>query len=156
MVSELTWEEDTVKLWKLGLLNFRYLSIYHHQKEARLTLHLRAHISIKGEFDFGHFSVFDLPLQQQLGLFTEAEFLSEPNIGLLSSSKLKFRDQYQTFWLGITPGKSNPSLTPGRKNPKLLKLIIFGTFTISWDWRRLKRWNFHRMKIKSGFTLFPN
>ena len=60
----------------------------------------------------------------KLGLFTEEEFLSEPSIVLLSSSKSKLRDLGQDFWLGETPGKSNPSLTPGLKNPKILKLVV--------------------------------
>ena len=49
---------------------------------------------------------------KKLGLSTEDEFSSEPDIGFLSSSKLKFRDLVQDFWLGETPGKSNLSLTP--------------------------------------------
>ena len=49
--------------------------------------------------------------------------MSEPNIGFLSSSKSKYRDQGQDFWLGKTLGKSNPNLTPGLKNPKILKLV---------------------------------
>ena len=60
----------------------------------------------------------------KLGIYTEEEFLNEPSIGFLSSSKSKFRDLGRDFWLGETPGKSNPSLTPGLKNPKRLKLII--------------------------------
>ena len=52
------------------------------------------------------------------------EFLSDPDIGFLSSSKLKFRYQVQIFWLSETPGKSNPSLTAGLKNPKILKLVV--------------------------------
>ena len=75
---------------------------------------------------------------EKLGLLVEEEFLSEPSIGFLSSSKLKFRDLGQYFWLGITLGKSNPSLTPGRKNPKILKLIGFGTFTIFRVWKHIK------------------
>ena len=50
--------------------------------------------------------------------------MSEPGIGLISSSKYKFRDLVQDFWLGETLGKSNPSLTLGLKNPKILKLIV--------------------------------
>ena len=50
--------------------------------------------------------------------------MSEPSIGLLSSSKSNFRDQGQFFWLGETMGKSNPSLTPGLKNPKILKMVV--------------------------------
>ena len=37
--------------------------------------------------------------------------MSEPSIGLFSSSKSKFRDLDQEIWLGETPEKSNPSLT---------------------------------------------
>ena len=55
---------------------------------------------------------------QKLGISTEDEFLSETNIGIFSSSKLKFRDLDQEIWLGETPGTSNPSLTPSWKNPK--------------------------------------
>ena len=50
--------------------------------------------------------------------------MSEPNIGLISSSKSNFRDLGQDFWLGETLGKSNPSLTLGLKNPKIQKLIV--------------------------------
>ena len=56
-------------------------------------------------------------------LSIEEEFLSEPIIGLLSSSKSKFRDLGRDFWLDTTQRKSNPSLTLGLKNPKILKLI---------------------------------
>ena len=92
----------------------------------------------------------------KLGLSTKEEFLSEPSIGLFSSSKLKFRDLDQDFWLGESLGKSNPSLTVRWKNPKILKLISFGRFAISQDWRRIKSWNFHRQKLKYWFTLCPN
>ena len=57
----------------------------------------------------------------KLGLLIEEEILNEPKIGFLSSSKLKFKDPDQDFWLGETPGKLIPSLTPCRKNPKILK-----------------------------------
>ena len=79
----------------------------------------------------------------------EEDFFNEPNIGLISSSKSKFRDLGRDFWLGETPGKSNPSLTLGLKNPKILKLIRFGTFAISWDFRCLRGQNFHRLNKKS-------
>ena len=49
----------------------------------------------------------------KLGLLTEEEFLSEPNIGLFYSSKSKFRDLDQEIWLGETLGNSNPSSTHG-------------------------------------------
>ena len=52
------------------------------------------------------------------------EFLSEPSIGFLSSSKSKFRDQGQIVWLGKTPGKLNANLTLNLKNPKILKLVV--------------------------------
>ena len=57
-------------------------------------------------------------------LFTEEKFLSDPGIGLISSSKSKFRYLGRDFWLGETPGKSNPNLTPSLENPKILKLIV--------------------------------
>ena len=79
---------------------------------------------------------------EKLGLFTEEELLSEPSIGFHSSSKLNFRDLGRDFWLGITLGKSNPSLTLGRKNPKILKMVSFGTFAISQDLWRIRRWKF--------------
>ena len=60
----------------------------------------------------------------KLWLFTEEEFLSEPGIGFISSSKSNFRDLGQYFWLGIIPGKSNPSLTLGLKIHKILKRVV--------------------------------
>ena len=78
------------------------------QKKARLTLHWRVHLSIEVEFDSEHFQFWC----GKLGISTEEEFLSEPSIGLFSSSKSKFRDLDQEIWLGETLGKSNPSLTP--------------------------------------------
>ena len=71
-------------------------------------------------------------------LLTEDEFLSDPTIGFISSSKSNFSDLGQYFWLGITPGNSNPSLTLSWKNPKILKLMSFGRFAISRYWRRLR------------------
>ena len=61
---------------------------------------------------------------RKLGPLTDEEFLSDPDIGFLSSSKSKFKDLVRYFWLGTTPGKSNPSFTPGLKNPKILKLVF--------------------------------
>ena len=66
------------------------------------------HLSVEAEFDSEHFQFWC----GKLGLSTEEEFLSEPSIGLFSSSKSKFRDLDQEIWLGETPGKLNPSLTP--------------------------------------------
>ena len=71
------------------------------------------------EFDSEHFQ-FSV---QKLGLPEEEEFFSETGIGLLSSSKSKFRDLDQYFWLGESLGQSNPSLTPSWKNPKILKTL---------------------------------
>ena len=61
------------------------------------------HLSVEAEFDSEH-SHFSM---RKLGLSTEEEFLSETNIGLLSSSKPNFRDLDQEIWLVETPGKSN-------------------------------------------------
>ena len=65
---------------------------------------------------------------RKLRLFTEEEFLSESYIGLLSSSKYKFRDQGRSFSLTKTPRNSNPSLTLALKNPKILKLVVLVHF----------------------------
>ena len=73
-----------------------------------MTLHSRAHLSVEAEFDSKHFQF----RCGKLGLLVEEEFLSEPGIGFISSSKSNFRDLDQDFWLGETLGKSNPSLTP--------------------------------------------
>ena len=59
------------------------------------------HLSVEAEFDSEHFQ-FSM---WKLGLSTEEEFLSEPRVGYLSSSKLKFRDLDQDSLLGGTPGK---------------------------------------------------
>ena len=78
------------------------------------------HLFVKAEFDSGHFQF----LVRETRAVTEEGFLSDPNIVFLSSSKSKFRDLGQYFWLGETPGKSNPSSTLGLKNPKILKLVV--------------------------------
>ena len=99
-----------------------------------MTLHWRAHLSVEAKFDSENFQ-FSM---QKLGIYIEEEFLSEPCIGLLSSSKLKFRDLGRDFWLGETPRKSNPSLTSGLKNPKILKLVVLVHslyLRIREDWR---------------------
>ena len=72
------------------------------------------HLYVQAEFDSEHFQ-FSV---RKLGISIEEEFLSEHAIGFISSTKSNFRDLDQDFWLGETPGKSNPSLTPGWKNPK--------------------------------------
>ena len=51
--------------------------------------------------------------------------MSELGIGFLSSSKSKFRDLDQDFWLGETPGKSNLSLTPSWKKTLNTKTYKF-------------------------------
>ena len=51
--------------------------------------------------------------------------MSEPSIGFISSSKSKFRDLDQDFWLGETPGKSNPSLTLSQKKTLNTKTAKF-------------------------------
>ena len=65
------------------------------------------HCSVEAEFDFDIFSF----RCGKLGLLVEEEFLSEPSIGFIYSSKSNFRDLDQDFWLGETLGNSNPSLT---------------------------------------------
>ena len=82
------------------------------------------HLSVEAEFDSGHLRFLTCHYYGKLGLFIEEDFLSEPNIVFLSSSKSKFRDQGLNFWLGKTPGNSNPNLTPDLKNPKILKLVF--------------------------------
>ena len=47
---------------------------------------------------------------EKLALFTEDEFFSDPRLGFLSSSKSKFIDKNQVFWLSRTLGKLNPNL----------------------------------------------
>ena len=50
------------------------------------------------------------------------EFSSDPRPGLTSSSKLKFRDQYQSIWLDRTPGKSNPQTNHKALTTKIPKV----------------------------------
>ena len=75
-----------------------------------MTLLSWVHLFVKAESDFEHFQFLTRHCCQKLGISTEVEFLSEPRDGLISSSKSKFRDQDQRFWLDRTPGKSNPNL----------------------------------------------
>ena len=74
-----------------------------------------ARLSIEVESDSEYFQFFTYHFIKKLGIFIEEEFLSESRIGLLSSSKLNFRDKNQGFWLGRTPGKSNPNFPWNRK-----------------------------------------
>ena len=83
------------------MLVFGSLSVINQQKYPSMTLHSRVHLSVEVEFDSEHFQ-FSM---WKLGLSTEEEFLSETNIGFLSSSKSKFRDLDQEICLGETPGK---------------------------------------------------
>ena len=80
-----------------------------------MTLLSRAHLSVEAESDFEHFQFLTRHYCRKLGLSTEVGFLSEPRPGLISSPKSKFRDQDQSFWLGRTPGKSNPNLLLNQK-----------------------------------------
>ena len=73
------------------------------------------HLSVEEKFDFKHFQVLTYHYIKKLGLFTKEEFLSEPKLGFLSSSKSKFRDKNQGFWLAITPRKSNPNFSWNQK-----------------------------------------
>ena len=65
-----------------------------------MTLLSRAHLSVEAESDYEHFQFLACHYIGKLGIFTEEEFLSEPSIGFISSSKSKFRDKNQGFWLG--------------------------------------------------------
>ena len=69
-----------------------------------------AHLSVEAESDSEHFQFLTQHCCQKLGISVEVEFLSEPRPGLISSSKSKFRDKYQSIWLDKTPEKSNPDL----------------------------------------------
>ena len=80
------------------------------QKKVGLTLLSKAHIFVEVETDSDHFQFFTRHYYRKLGLSTEVEFLSEARLGLISSSKSKFRDQDQIFWLDRTPEKSNPNM----------------------------------------------
>ena len=101
-----------------------------------------AHLSIEEESDSEHFQFLTRHYCGKLGLFIEEEFSSEPIIGLLSS-KSKFRDQDGSFWLGRTPGKSNPNLTPDQKISTTkdqlqiqfmhLKLVRFKSFVFPFE-----------------------
>ena len=77
-----------------------------------MTLLSRAHISIEAESNSENFKFLTRHYCRKLGFSTEVEFLSEPKLGLISSSKLKFRDQDQSFWLDRTLGNSNPKYAP--------------------------------------------
>ena len=84
----------------------------------------------------------------KLGLSTKEEFLSEPGIGFLFSSKTKFGDLGRHFWLGETLGKSNPSLT---RAGKTLNTITDKFWYIRYilGLEKAQELNFHRPKIKS-------
>ena len=113
-----------MQLRELGISTFGSLSTYFQQNKVGLTLLPRAHLSVEAESNSEHFQFLTYHCIGKLGLFTEEEFLSEPRIGFLSSSKSNFRDLGRDFWLGKTVGNSSPNLTPGQKNPKILKLVV--------------------------------
>ena len=115
MVSKPLWNKTLFSCRSYGFLIFGSISTYHQQKEARITLHWRAHLLVEAEFDSGHFPFLTYHYCEILGIFKEDGFSSEPNIGFLPSSKWKFRDQDRCFWLGKTLGKSNANLTLDQK-----------------------------------------
>ena len=80
-----------------------------------MTLLSREHLSVEAESDSEYFQFLTRHCCQKLGLSIKVEFLSNPNSRFISSSKSKFRDQYQSFWLGITLGKSKPNLLLNQK-----------------------------------------
>ena len=51
-----------------------------HQKETRLTLLSRAHLSVEAESDSKHFQFLTYHCIEKLGIFTEEEFLSDPRL----------------------------------------------------------------------------
>ena len=57
------------------------------------------------------------------------DFLSEPRHGLISSSKSKFRDQDQRFWLDRTPGNET-LICPGTRKPALQKISSISSFQL--------------------------
>ena len=100
-----------------------------------------AHLSVEAEFDSEYFQVLTSHCCGKLGLFTKEEFLSETNIGFISFSKSKFRDQDQTFWLGKTLGKSNPNFTLDQK------------INTTKDQLQIEFWNLKLVRSKS--LVFP-
>ena len=98
-----------------GFLPFGSLSIDFQQKDVGMTLHSRLHLSVKAESNFEHFQFLTRHYCRKLGISKEVEFLSEPRLGLISSSKSKFRDQDQSFWSGRNLGKSNPNFPLNQK-----------------------------------------
>ena len=73
-----------------------------------MNLLLRAHLSVEAESDSEHFQFLTYRYIEKLGIFTKEEFLSDPRLRLLSSSKSKFRDQYQSIWFDRTLEKFKP------------------------------------------------
>ena len=96
-----------MQLRELGFLLFGSLSTYFQQNKVGLTLLPRAHLSVEAESDSELFQFWTRHYFQKLGLSTEVEFLSEPRLELISSPKLKFRDQDQSFgWTKIRESQS--------------------------------------------------
>ena len=75
-----------------------------------MTLLSRTHLFVEAESDSKHFQFLTRHCYRKLGISTEVEFLSEPRLGLISSSKSKFRDEDKIIWLDRTPKNPNPNL----------------------------------------------
>ena len=112
MVSELTWIGQLSQVTEARAYYFLVLSLQSISKRRLGWLSTEGCIFLSKRNSIP--SIFSFRCGK-LGLLAEEEFLSEPSIGILSSSKSKFRDLDQDFLLGETPGKSNPSLTRARK-----------------------------------------
>ena len=84
--------------------------MYFQKNKVGMTLLSREHLSIEAESNSDLFQFWTRHYCRKLGLSTEVEFLSEPNPGLIFSSKSKFRDQDRSFWLGRTSINSNSNL----------------------------------------------
>ena len=80
-----------------------------------MTLLSREHIYVEAESNSEHFQFLTYHYIGKLRLFIEEEFLSEPRLGLLSSSKSKFRDKNRGFWLSRTTRNSNPNFPWNQK-----------------------------------------
>ena len=101
MLSELTWEEDTVQLRELGLPS---LWIF---LQGGITLLLRAYLSVEAESNYEVFQFWTRHYCRKLGLFTEEEFFSKPRPGLISSPRLKLGFKFKAFgWTKLQKSKT--------------------------------------------------
>ena len=67
-----------------------------------MTFLSRVHLSIEVESNSEHFQFLTYHYSGKLGLSKEVEFLSEPSIGLLSSSKSKLETKIEAFgWVEL-------------------------------------------------------